>query len=176
LHGSRVRIWIENESGLSWPNSRTATSGSLTRILLLGGERAYDAETMETYVFTVPTQSGPRVFTERLLSLRNDTSERLKVELRYLAADAGAPQWRSLKQFLLEPGQLLAPRQEDGQRVRASQVQVRATGDNLYFGADSTNPRSLIEEFNGIRAYRGDKIGSYVYSFTTRPVSQRPTK
>jgi hypothetical protein len=169
LHGSRVRIWAESESGLGWTEHRHRDLWLVEENFALGGERAYDAEEMEMHVYRIPSKTGPRVFTERLLAFRNDTSEQLRINFRYLNATRGVQTWRSQSEILLQPGQSTTPRNEEGLRIRASQVQVRAIGESLHFGQDRAKPRWLIDEINGLRVYRAEKIGDFIYSFKMQP-------
>lgn len=167
LHGSCIRIWAESDSGETWNESRSTDLWLVSENSALKGERAYHAKAMESHTFEISPKAGPRVFTERLVTLRNETPERLTGTLRFLSSTNGTPTWQSTGEFVLEPGQTLVPRRSDGLRIRASQMQVRAISDRLHFGSDSSRPRWLIDEVNGKRVYRAAKIGEFIYSFTS---------
>jgi hypothetical protein len=165
VHASCIRIWAESDSGAHWNEWQSKDLWLVPENSQLNGERAYYSKSMASYTYVVPDKFSPTIFTERLVTLRNDTSEKLTGNMRIRVRVNGNPTWLTVGQFMLDPGQTFTPRREDGLRVRASQIQINAIGNHLQFSRDSIQPRWLIDEVNGIRAYRADKIGDFFYAF-----------
>lgn len=165
--GRRLRIWAESESGERWLEQRHEAIWLVEPNPQLKGQRAYHGEKLATYTYDLRPDSGPRVFSERLVGLRNDTPDVLSVRLRYRTNVGGRVVWRSHPEESLAPGQSLWPLDDDGFRIRASRIAVQAEGERRFYG-DLDQPEAiwLVEAAaDGRRQYSSKKIGKHVYVF-----------
>lgn len=162
---SRVRFWAETESGEQYDEHKSEELWLVDENPQLDGDRAYYDEKHQTYTYTFKPKTGSRKFTERVVDLQNTTDEPLTVQLRYHFFSAGKLVWRT-SEFELGPGQTLAPRGDDGLRVRASRLYVKATTDNRRYEKYAEKPLWMVEETSGQRAYMAEGIGKYQLIFT----------
>jgi hypothetical protein len=166
LAANRVLVWAESESGERWLDHERQSLWLVEPDPQDNGERTYHAKQVETYVYSIKPKPGPRVFTERTLELKNATSEQLTVHLRYRTNSAGAIAWQAAD-VTIAPEQSLRPRGPDGTQIRASQVLFAADGRHRRYTKHEREPLLLVDEKEGVRAYKADKIGSYLYTFET---------
>jgi hypothetical protein len=173
LSASRVRIWAEDESGGNrWMEYKNQDLWLVNQNPQAHNERQYRAKEIEIVNYRFRAAPGPKLFTEKLLTLRNNTHEKLSVDLRYYSNQNGKEEWRTLEKLAIEPGARMEPRDSDGMRVRASQLCFAAEGKDLYFGAHRKQPLWLVaESSNHQRTYRAEKMAEFVqeFSFDSRP-------
>gem|GEM_PF-3122154 len=163
--GSALRIWGESESGERWDDYRSKDLLVVAPNASLNGERAYHATNPSTYVYPFRPKTGLRVFTERMVELKNETPETLTVSLRIRSSADGEVRWQSLERFNLKPGETRRPQGPDGFKVRGSRILFTAESPSRRYTAHERDPVWLIAESGGMRAYRAEKIGTYLHVF-----------
>ena len=164
LAANRVLVWAESESGEQWLEHQHQPLWLVPPNPQDDNERTYHAKQIETYMFPIKPKPGPRVFTERTLELKNDTSEELRVRLRYRTNRSGTIVWKETD-VTLPPQQSLRPRGPDGAQIRASQILFGALGEHRKYTKHVRDPLWLIDEHEGRRVYKADKMGSFIYTF-----------
>ncbi len=169
LAANRVLIWAEGESGERWWDHKREPLWLVEPNPKLNGERTYHAEQVASYTHSIKSRPGPRLLTERMLQMKNDTSEPLEVKLRYRTNSGNGFAWQETT-FSLGPHETLQPTDGAGSRIRASRVQFVAESEHRKYTRYGAQPLWLVEETNGRRAYKADKIGEFLYTF--QPAAQ----
>jgi len=166
LLASRLYIWAEgDDSGDRWTANRTEPLVLIEKNPKLGGSRGYHATQPRVYQHEVESHATERVFTERVLKFKNATPDSLRVSLKYRGrGSTGLLAWRSAE-CTVGPGETVTPKGERGSLIRASRVYFSAESTNRKFNKYTTEPLWLVAKQNGQRAYLGDKIGAYQYTF-----------
>ena len=59
VQGSRARIWVESTSGERWNDGRMEDLWIVDTNPSLGGDRAYEADEIDTFVYTVTSRKAP---------------------------------------------------------------------------------------------------------------------
>ena len=165
LTAHRVRIWAEGAGGERLLKDKDKDLYLVDEDPKYDNARRYYAKEMETYTYTVRLPKGNRVFSERVVTLKNETDQPLTVLLRYRSHKEGQTAWRSLPKVVVEPGQTLPARGADGLMVRASQLAFSAESESMRFQASKAEPVFTVAETDQHRLYRGDTIGTYVQVF-----------
>jgi hypothetical protein len=125
--------------------------------------RRYASPIVETFTYCLQANSGQQTFNERLLELRNQSSELLSVDLQYFSQENGQSSWKTLPKISLAPGQALQPTSLDGFRIRARRIHLKALSANSLYnvGPDA----QLGKEHHHKALYRAEKIGKLVHTF-----------
>jgi hypothetical protein len=165
VHGDRMRIWAESESGERWTNDKEKPVYLIEPNAALNGERAYVDKDMRTYTYVISPHEGNRVFTERQLALQNKTREDLTVDLVCRTTQGNKQRWLRLPGLSIKAGETLEPRQEDGFRICASRVYLVARSENLRYLAYKTTPLWLVDETAAGRVYGQERIGRFTHVF-----------
>jgi hypothetical protein len=166
MEASRVRVWAEDDAGDRWPQYKDKDLWLVAPNPKFDNQRVYHAEEMDTFHYRFRASPGPKLFSEKLLTLQNDTRERLVVDLRYYSSVDGKAEWRKLDKLVVGPGVRTIPRTSDGLRVRASQICFTAQGSVLFFGAHASQPLFTVpESANKQRVYRAEKMEEFVEEF-----------
>ena len=166
---NRALVWVESDTGARWLEHKEEPLWLVEANPAENGERTYHAEKIDTYTHRIQPQPGPHLQTERVLQMKNGTSEPLEVQLKYRTRSGSGFLWRSAK-FTIPPGAAYQPRDDQGFRIRASRVQFVASSDNRQYTRYVDEPLWLVAEVNGRRAYKADSIGEFVYTF--QPAAQ----
>lgn len=173
VRGAVARIWAESESGEVWREFQSQDLALVPPNPALGGRRAYMAEQRGQYRHEIKHQPGARMFSERLVALRNETRETLRGRLGWYRRSNGSSQWQWTPVWEIAPGQLFEPRDATGLRIRASEIVFVAEGEHLRFDQHRTQPISLVEPIaDGRRVYRAEKIDRHLQLL--QPAHARP--
>jgi len=160
VEASGILIWAKSESGDKWEQNRYTFLPIVEPNVSLGGDRAYHAQEIATYVFNIDPSPGPRAFADRVIRVRNDTPELLTVRVRFLSDDGKSTQW-SQSEFHVDPGNAGSVPGNDGW-ARSSQAIISAQSANLRFAEKRF---WTVAEVSGRRAYSADRIGTFEFAF-----------
>ena len=173
LIGNRVRVWAESESGQRWEEYRSKDLWLVEPNPKLDGQRVYHDLKRQTFTYRIDPKTGSRSFNERLLVLKNDTPETLRVDLQYRARENGLLRWRKVKTLQIPPGVVAGPLTGQQMRVRASQIRFVARGEDLYFNRYGNESLHLVEKGEAGRVYLAEKIGEYVHVLQTKDAQSK---
>jgi hypothetical protein len=161
---SRVRVWAESEAGDRWLDHRDDDLWLVEKNPKLGNQHVYYAEQVGTYTYTFRPRPGPRIYTERVVNLRNATASKMTVQLDYLSIHDGKQRWRSVPDFVIPPKSTVHVREADQSLVRAQAIKFKAISTEAVYQAHWVTPLWIVEAVAGTRAYRAPVIGSYVHT------------
>jgi hypothetical protein len=165
LTASRVRLWVESESGERWMKYSDRDLWLVPQDSQLDETRGYFADKIRTFTHVIEPQAGGRIYNERLVRLSNKTGEPISVDLAYRSSEGGQTAWRAVKSFKIPAGASGYPLTSEGMKVRASQIRFSAQSDNFFFGQNRRQPLFLVTEVDGRRLYFAEKIGLFEHVF-----------
>lgn len=160
----RLRIWAESESGQRWTDYHEKDLWLVEKNPDFDDERVYYSEKIETYTHAFEPQPGPHVYTERVLTMRNEAPQPLSVSLEYRTTEDGSAKWRKAE-FTISANETYEPKNDLGMRIRASRVRFGATSEDRRYETHQEEDLWLVSEQEGQRAYQADEIGEFRYVF-----------
>jgi hypothetical protein len=164
LSANSILVWAESETGERWTQHKSDPLWTVEPNPKEFGNRAYHAEKIELFTHKIEPQPGPKLLTERLLEMKNDTTEPIEVELRYRTQTDRGFEWK-IAQFNVPAKQTLRPKDSSGALIRSSRIEFIGKSDNRQYLKYKANPLWLVEDSGGRRAYKAEKIGVYRYTF-----------
>ena len=164
LTANRILVWGESETGERWTNHKTEPLWTVDPTPKESGTRTYHANKIALFTFEIESQPGPKLLTERLLEMKNDTDKPIQVEMRYRTQTDRGFVWKA-SQFTVPAKQSLRPTDSLSAYIRSSRIQFVGKSDNRQYLKYQDNPLWLVEESSGRRAYKAEKMGLYRYTF-----------
>jgi|GEM_PF-6934819 len=164
LTANRIVVWAESETGERWTNHKSEPLWTVEPNPKAAGNRTYHAEKMALFTYKIEPQPGPKLLTERLLEMKNDTDEPIQVDIRYRTQTDRGFEWKTA-QFKVPAKQTLRPKDSSGALIRSSRIEFIGQSENRQYVKYKANPLWLVEDSGGRRAYQAEKIGVYRYTF-----------
>jgi len=172
LAANRILVWAESETGERWTDHKSEPLWTIEPNAEQNGERTYHATKIATYTYKIEPKPGPRLLTERLLEMKNDTSEPITVKLRYRTNSGTGFTWRDAR-FTVPPRETLRPTDASGARIRGSRILFTGEAEHRRYNRHEAEPLWMVEETSGRRAYKADKMGVFLYTFESARQSAR---
>ncbi len=164
LAANRILVWGEGEAGDQWGKYKTEPLWTVEANASENGERTYHATKIATFTYKIEPQPGPKLLTERLLEMKNDTSEAISVDLKYRTNAGQGFVWKSV--HLVVPSKTaVRPTDAAGAYIRGSRIFFKGESDTRQYLRHQSEPLWIVEETAGRRVYKSETMGVYRYTF-----------
>ena len=164
LTANRILVWGESETGERWTKHKSDPIWTIEPDPKDSNKRTYHANKMGLYTYKIESQPGPKLLTERLLEMKNETDKPIDVTMRYRTQTDQGFVWKN-SQFTVPAKQTLRPTDSSGAYIRSSRIEFVGKSENRQYLKYQSNPLWLVEDAAGRRAYKAEKMGLYRYTF-----------
>lgn len=164
LTANRILYWAESETGERWNDRQSDPIWTVDPDPKDSNKRTYHANKIALFTHKIEAQPGPKLLTERLLEMKNDTDKPIEVEMRYRTQTDRGFVWRN-SQFTVPAKQAVRPTDSAGAYIRSSRIQFVGKSEDRQYLKYQSNPLWLVDDIAGRRAYKAEKIGLYRYTF-----------